>query len=72
MGDFFLTHDQTGRAYLRRLFYCNILIYVLMAVFVVVYLVDIIILILVVALTAIASLIYALYFVLRNPPISLD
>ncbi len=43
-----------------------------MAVFVVVYLVDITILILVVALTAIASLVYALYFVLRNPPISPD
>jgi len=69
MGDFFLIHNDEGKAYLRRLFYVNILLYAVMAFLAIINMVDLIILILSAAILAIASLIYALYFILKNPPI---
>jgi hypothetical protein len=72
MGDVFLTYDDTGRSYLRRLFYVNVVLYILMGIALIVYMVDITILILVLSLSAIASLIYAIYFALKNPPREYD
>ncbi len=69
MGDFFLTHTDEGRAYLRRLFYLNILWIIIIAFLTIVFMVDLTILIIAAALLASASLIYALYFVIKNPPI---
>jgi hypothetical protein len=68
MGDLFLTYDDTGREYCRRLIFCNILFYIMMAFAVVFYMVDIIIILLAAVSVAVASLVYALYFIQKNPP----
>ena len=68
MGDFFLTYDESGKAYLRRLFYFNVLLYPVMGLVAVVYMVDILVVIFSASLLACGSLIYAVYFILRNPP----
>ncbi|MHA2141029.1 MAG: hypothetical protein ACXADC_13510 [Candidatus Thorarchaeota archaeon] len=68
MGDVFLNYDEAGRAYFRRLVYCNILFYLMLAFAVVFIMVDIIIVIIAGLLVAIASLLYAFYFIQKNPP----
>jgi hypothetical protein len=69
MGDVFLTYDETGRAYFRRLVVLNILALTVFAFIFVVTTVDIIVVILPAAFVAGASLVYALFFISKNPPI---
>lgn len=68
MGDFFLTYDESGKAYLRRLFYFNVLFYPVMGLVAVVYMIDVLVVIFAASLLACGSLIYAAYFIIRNPP----
>lgn len=69
MGDFFLTYDETGRTYFRRLIYANVLLYIVFAFIFAIYMVDITILILAAVSVASTSFAYALYFISKNPPI---
>ena len=69
MGDVYLTYDESGRAYFRRWVYLNILVLVVTGFFFLFTTVDIIIIILPAALIAGSSLVYALYFIRKNPPI---
>lgn len=68
MGDFLILDDETGRRYFRRLIYINILLYVLVAIIFVVSTVDVVITLLVASGVSIASLVYAIYFIHKNPP----
>ncbi|MBY8997865.1 MAG: hypothetical protein KGD60_09040 [Candidatus Thorarchaeota archaeon] len=68
MGDVYLTYDDGG-TYFRRWVYLNILVLIVTGFFFVVTTVDIIIILLPAALVAGTSLVYALYFIRKNPPI---
>ncbi|MGY5872894.1 MAG: hypothetical protein RTV72_11655 [Candidatus Thorarchaeota archaeon] len=72
MGDFFLTYNEEGQAYFRRLIYLNILLYILMGIIFIVNLLDLITLVIIISTIAVASVIYALYFLYRNPPSEYD
>ncbi|MFX1483562.1 MAG: hypothetical protein ACFFCP_10265 [Promethearchaeota archaeon] len=72
MGDFFLTHNEEGREYLRRIFYVNVLFYIMMGLAAVVFMVDFVFLLMLAGLVAVSSLLYAAYFVLKNPPQEYD
>ncbi|MFW9886869.1 MAG: hypothetical protein ACFFER_01725 [Candidatus Thorarchaeota archaeon] len=68
MGDVFLTYDDKGRGYFRRLVYVNIAFYIMMGLAAVFLVVDITILVLAILLSAGASILYAFHFIRRNPP----
>ena len=68
MGDVFLTYDDKGRGYFRRLVYVNIAFYIMMGLAAVFLVVDITILVLAILLSAAASILYAFHFIQKNPP----
>lgn len=68
MGDVFLQYNETGRRYFRRLIYVNILFYILVAIIFVITTVNIVILLLIVFSASIVSIVYAVYFIHKNPP----
>lgn len=72
MGDFFLTYNEEGKTYFRRLIYLNILLYIFGAIIIVVLLLDPIILIVAVCIILSASIIHILYFIYKNPPGEFD
>jgi hypothetical protein len=72
MGDVNATYGETGKKYLKRLYYVNISYYIVVGFLLVVYMVDLSIIILGAALVALASVAYALYFTHKNPPIEYE
>ena len=68
MGDVYLTYDERGKAYFRRWVYLNILTLIVWGIIFIVTNVDIIFIILPAGFVAGTSLIYALYFIRKNPP----
>ena len=72
MGDFFLTHNEEGRAYFRRLIYLNILLYIIGAIIIVVFTVDPIILIIAVCIILFATIAHILHYIYKNPPSEFD
>jgi len=68
MGDFFLVHDETGKRYFRRLIYVNIIFYILAAIVYIVATVDVVILLSIAFSASIVSVVYAIYFIQKNPP----
>lgn len=68
MGDFFLQYDETGKRYFRRLIYINILFYVLVAFIFIITAVDIVILLFIAFSASIISIVYAISFIHKNPP----
>jgi hypothetical protein len=69
MGDVYLTYGDGG-AYFRRWVYLNIVVLIVMGLFFLFTTVDIIFIVLPAAVMAISSLVYALYFIRKNPPLS--
>jgi hypothetical protein len=69
MGDVFISYDEYGKKYLRRIVYLTVLLYIVMGIAFVLFMADILILLLAVILTAAASLAYALYFIHKHPPL---
>ena len=72
MGDFLLVHDRPGKKYFRRVIYVNLLFYAAMGVLFILYIIDLAILILGTIVAALASFSYAIYFILKNPPVEVD
>lgn len=72
MGDFLLVHDESGKRYFRRIIYVNILFYAAMGFLFILYIIDLLILVLGAVVAALASLVYAVYFILKNPPAEID
>ena len=72
MGDFFLTYNEDGRTYFRRLIYLNILLYIILAIIFLVWLLDPIILITIVCIILLATILQILYYLYKNPPSEFD
>ncbi len=72
MGDVILVYDEYGRKHYRRLFWMNVFLYIGLGFIFIVGLVDLIIIMSVAFSIAIISLIYALYFIRKNPPIEME
>ncbi|MHA3964277.1 MAG: hypothetical protein AM325_012155 [Candidatus Thorarchaeota archaeon SMTZ1-45] len=72
MGDVILVYDEYGRTHYKRLFWMNVVLYVILGIIVIVGLVDLIIIVVVAFSIAMLSLIYALYFIRKNPPLNYE
>ena len=72
MGDFFLTYNEDGRTYFRRLIYVNILLYIILAISFLVWLLDPIILIAIACIILLATILHLLYYLYKNPPSEFD
>jgi hypothetical protein len=68
MGDVFINYDEYGKRYLKRMIYLNVLLYIIMGFAFLFFIADVLIILLIAVLTTAASLVYALYFIRKNPP----
>ncbi|TFG06908.1 hypothetical protein EU522_01205 [Candidatus Thorarchaeota archaeon] len=72
VGDFILTHDDSGKAYLRRIIYLNVVLCFVGIIAFIVFTFDIIILVVIAIFGLSLSLLYVGYFIYKNPPIGVD
>ncbi|TFG32980.1 hypothetical protein EU527_09050 [Candidatus Thorarchaeota archaeon] len=72
MGDFILTHDDSGKAYFQRIIYLNIILYVLGGIAFMIFMFDIIVLVVIAIFGLSLSLLYLGYFIYKNPPTGVD
>jgi hypothetical protein len=69
MGDVFINYNEYGKKYLKRIFYLNIVFYIIAGIALLLFFSEIIIIISAASFLAVISLIYAFYFIHKNPPI---
>jgi hypothetical protein len=69
MGDVFINYNEYGKKYLKRIFYLNIVFYIIAGIALLLFFSEIIIIISAASFLAVVSLIYAFYFIHKNPPI---
>ncbi len=72
MGDVFITYDEYGKKYIRRMIYLNVLLYVMMGILFLLFMVDTLILMLTAIIATIVSFVYVLYFIQKHPPAEYD
>ena len=68
MGDVLLTYDEYGREYVRRIICCNILFISMLALTAVFSIVDGFVALLAALSASVVSIVYAFYFIHKNPP----
>jgi hypothetical protein len=69
MGDVFINYNEYGKKYLKRIFYLNIMFYIIAGIALLLFFSEIIVIVSAASFLAVISLIYALYFIHKNPPI---
>lgn len=72
MGDFFLIHNEEGRAYFRRLIYLNIILYIILAYVFLVWAVGQTMVIIIACIILLATILHILYYLYKNPPSEFD
>lgn len=72
MGDVFITYDEYGQKYIRRIIYLNVLLYVVAAILFVLYMVDALTVVLIAVIATMVSFFYVLYFIHKHPPAEYD
>lgn len=72
MGDFFLVHNEEGRAYVRRLIYLNVILYIILAYVFLVWTVGQTMVIIIACIILLATILHILYYLYKNPPSEFD